>query len=170
MSEDWVYHMSKRLVMGTNRKKNKGTVISMSTRSRIGIMNEDGTITSVYCHNDGYVNGVGAILQEYYMNPVDVYRLLILGDLSILGRAPLAYGSAESEAIVMNGYDGELPYEKCISYNAWRGEDTPAITVNTIDDYRKLYEEYNYLYRDGEWYVACAENDYEYTPLTNVTE
>lgn len=137
----------------------------MSTRSRIGAMNPDGTITSVYCHNDGYVSGVGEILSEHYGNPVDVYRLLTLGDLSVLGRTPLAYDSEESDAIVMNGYDGEPPYEKCISYHAWRGENSPAITVNTLDDYRTLYEAYNYLYRDGAWYVACAETDYEYAPL-----
>ena len=34
----------------------------MSTRSRVGIKNEDGTITSVYVHHDGYPSGVGDVL------------------------------------------------------------------------------------------------------------
>jgi hypothetical protein len=38
----------------------------MSTRSRIGIHleNQDGTTTSIYCHFDGMIDGVGAVLQK----------------------------------------------------------------------------------------------------------
>ena len=31
----------------------------MSTRSNIGIINADGSVTAIYCHNDGYPSGVG---------------------------------------------------------------------------------------------------------------
>ncbi|MDD5515682.1 MAG: hypothetical protein PHX71_10125 [Synergistales bacterium] len=57
----------------------------MSTRSRIGIKNDDGTITSIYCHSDGYLGGVGAILADYYPEEEDVRALLAVGDLSELG-------------------------------------------------------------------------------------
>jgi hypothetical protein len=30
----------------------------MSTRSRIAIENQNGSVTSVYCHFDGYISGV----------------------------------------------------------------------------------------------------------------
>jgi len=57
----------------------------MSTRSRIGIKNDNGTITSIYCHSDGYLGGVGAILADYYPEEEDVRALLAVGDLSELG-------------------------------------------------------------------------------------
>ena len=38
----------------------------MSTRCRIGIENKNGTITSIYCHHDGYLEGVGEILVNHY--------------------------------------------------------------------------------------------------------
>lgn len=38
----------------------------MSTRSTIGIRHEDGSVTKIYCHWDGYIEWNGAILQKYY--------------------------------------------------------------------------------------------------------
>ena len=43
------------------------------------------TITSIYCHSDGYLGGVGAILSDYYGEEADVRALLAAGDLSELG-------------------------------------------------------------------------------------
>ena len=40
----------------------------MSTRSNIGILNKDGTIESIYCHLDGYPEGVGLELYNQYNN------------------------------------------------------------------------------------------------------
>lgn len=57
----------------------------MSTRSRIGIENEDGTIRSIYCHFDGYPEGVGKELMEHYTDPKKINELLDLGDISSLG-------------------------------------------------------------------------------------
>ncbi len=37
----------------------------MSTRSRIAIENVDNTVTSIYCHFDGYVSHNGDILQNH---------------------------------------------------------------------------------------------------------
>ncbi len=34
----------------------------MATRSNIGIVNEDGSITGIYCHYDGYPEYVGKML------------------------------------------------------------------------------------------------------------
>jgi len=58
----------------------------MSTRSRIGIENDDGTITSIYVHSDGYLGGVGAVLADYYGGEREVRGLLELGNLSELGQ------------------------------------------------------------------------------------
>jgi hypothetical protein len=38
----------------------------MSTRSRIAIENHHGTVTSIYCHFDGYLEGVGKKLFNHY--------------------------------------------------------------------------------------------------------
>jgi hypothetical protein len=57
----------------------------MSTRSIIGKVNEDGTISAVYCHFDGYLQGVGTTLAEHYQDAAKVDALIALGDLSRLG-------------------------------------------------------------------------------------
>ena len=57
----------------------------MATRSTIGMLLEDGqTIRSVYCHWDGYPEGVGAILRDHYTDPSKIERLLDIGDISSL--------------------------------------------------------------------------------------
>ncbi len=56
----------------------------MGTRSNIGARQEDGTIKVIYCHWDGYPEGVGATLAEHYIDPVKVAALLNLGDISSL--------------------------------------------------------------------------------------
>lgn len=58
----------------------------MSTRSFIGIQHLDGTVTGVYCHFDGYLDGVGQTLTESYTTPQQVLDLVALGSLSTLGR------------------------------------------------------------------------------------
>ena len=39
----------------------------MATRSFIGKLNHDGSITVVYCHWDGYPEGVGETLVKHYV-------------------------------------------------------------------------------------------------------
>jgi hypothetical protein len=70
-------------------KKNSGPDIirnNMATRSFIGIQNGNGSVTGVYCHFDGYLDGVGSILKESYTDPTKIRRLVELGALSSLGR------------------------------------------------------------------------------------
>lgn len=57
----------------------------MATRSNIGARQEDGTIRVIYCHWDGYPEGVGATLAEHYTESAKIDALLNLGDLSTLG-------------------------------------------------------------------------------------
>lgn len=57
----------------------------MSTRSFISMQLPDGSVRGVYCHFDGYLEGVGAILRDHYTNPDKVSRLINLGSLSSLG-------------------------------------------------------------------------------------
>lgn len=57
----------------------------MATRCLIGKQNEDGSITSVYCHWDGYPDCVGATLKSCYAELSKINDLLALGDMSSLG-------------------------------------------------------------------------------------
>lgn len=57
----------------------------MSTRSFIGMLNDDGTVTGHYCHSDGYYSWNGRILNEHYRDAAKVKRLIDLGGMSVLG-------------------------------------------------------------------------------------
>ena len=56
----------------------------MATRSKIAIENQDGMVTAIYCHFDGYVKGVGKTLFENY-DREKLEQLIELGDISSLG-------------------------------------------------------------------------------------
>ena len=65
----------------------------MATRSRIGIINADKTVSSIYCHYDGYPQGVGQTLLDHFKTKHQVQKLVDLGDISFLKRSterPLA--------------------------------------------------------------------------------
>lgn len=55
----------------------------MSTRSNIAIENDDGTVEVVYCHFDGYPEGIG---KECLMRSTEELRAVIArGDMSSFG-------------------------------------------------------------------------------------
>ena len=56
----------------------------MATRSTIAMQLQDGGVRSVYCHWDGYPDGVGATLRDHYTDPAKIERLLDIGDISSL--------------------------------------------------------------------------------------
>lgn len=56
----------------------------MSTRSRIGIVNEDGSVESIYSHWDGYPSHHGPLLLENYKTEEKVRKLISLGSISHL--------------------------------------------------------------------------------------
>lgn len=115
----------------------------MSTRSTIGIRREDGSVTKIYCHWDGYIEWTGAILQKYYNTADKVEKLLALGNLSVLG--------PEIGPDDPNAWDigTERDNRLCLTYTsrgeAWAQAD-PAQA-----------EEYNYLFDESEacWIVTA---------------
>jgi hypothetical protein len=56
----------------------------MATRSTIGIKSEDGTIKAIYCHWDGYPEGVGAGLVQFYNTAQQATELINIGGFSAL--------------------------------------------------------------------------------------
>jgi hypothetical protein len=108
----------------------------MSTRSRIGISQEDGSVKSIYCHYDGYPEGVGQTLIENYTSPVEVMNLIDKGDLvSLQSQEHFAdRGESDVDAIV-------TPENEYVSHTG------------------DCWGEYAYLYKDEEWLVQMVRND-----------
>ena len=80
----------------------------MATRSRIAIENQDGTVTSIYCHWDGYTSGVGKMLEKWYTTQAKVEALIELGDISSLDMTPtstVAYHRDRGEDLVQSKYN-----------------------------------------------------------------
>ena len=144
----------------------------MSTRCRIGIENKDGTITSIYCHHDGYPEVVSEILVNHYKTEEKIRRRLELGDRSALGteavenlrgwEMPKA-GTADW----LKAYMESHPENQCVIYKT-RGEDCPAKTHKDIEEYqrhsRDCWGEYAYLFKNNEWFVL----EYDETELKSV--
>ncbi len=53
----------------------------MSTHCRIGLVNDDGKVESIFCHYDGYPAGVSRHLKDNYSTKELVQELLSKGDL-----------------------------------------------------------------------------------------
>ncbi len=115
----------------------------MATRSLIGKLNQDNTVSYIYCHYDGYPEHNGVILQEYYSTPFKVDQLLALGDLSVLGEL---IGEKQNFEDRIQG--------SCLAYGRDRGESGIEMKTVSKDEFfdNKDYIDYLYLYNnDFEW-------------------
>jgi len=65
----------------------------MSTRCRVGYLNDDGTVDSIYVHNDGFIDGVGAALADEYTDAAKVRVLVDEGDHSTISGKVESYRS-----------------------------------------------------------------------------
>ena len=88
----------------------------MSTNSLIGILNkEKRTVKSIYCHWDGYLEGVGDELATNYKDVDKVRELIELGDLSGLNTNIKPKGLTHT-------FD-KPEDDVCVFYHRDRGED-----------------------------------------------
>lgn len=142
----------------------------MSTRSNIGILNENNTITWIYCHFDGYPSHVGKILYENYNNEKKIRELLNLGDISSLGKTlephPLIkkYGF---DAILNPNVPEEEKKETEDTYysdkytSAYHRDRKEDLIINTASDeiqYSKDFGiNFKYLFKDGKWYYNYSD-------------
>ena len=108
----------------------------MSTRSRIAIEKQDGTVTSIYCHFDGYISGNGETLQTNYSNREKVEQLIALGDISSL----------------------ESDIDETIAYHRDRGEDLNQHQHKDVEEFFvDNMQEYGYLLtKDNKWLVSTG--------------
>ena len=120
----------------------------MATRSRIGMEQPNGEVRSIYCHWDGYPEGVGATLKEHYTNPEKVEALIALGDISVLGR----FVDVNIPGVV-HTFDKPAPCVT-VAYHRDRGEEFRAPRVDSsVEAFsRSDIEEYGYVFtQSGEW-------------------
>lgn len=133
----------------------------MATRSAIGIKHGD-TVKAVYCHWDGYPEGVGATLLGHYSNSVKLNKLISLGDMSSLGE----------EIGEKHDFDNRSEDTWTTFYGRDRGEKgTEFRTFLSEESFLKDFnagEDYSYLYDSGVWYVSAYGREFE--PLHEVLD
>lgn len=130
----------------------------MSTRSRIGRRNDDGTIASIYCHFDGYPAGVGATLEASYTDADKVDALIALGAISSLRnecRNPPPGHSFDAPA---RGHT--------VAYSRDRGEDYTGPQTHSAHDWPDTNWDFLYLWDGSAWTAKSRRTDWR--PLADV--
>ena len=120
----------------------------MATRSRIAIENQDGTVTSIYCHFDGYLAGAGKKLFEHY-DREKLEELIALGDISQLGTSiedTVAYHRDRNEDLHFKtfpnvpdlfdyGFESGMEYVYCLTKNGiWLINKYDSLNVNILQE------------------------------------
>lgn len=159
----------------------------MSTRSRIGMVQADGKVVSIYCHNDGYVQGVGDTLLHHYTDPKKVESLISLGDISSLHENidPDPKGGEERFFDVKTYHwktrpaKGKHSFDRpqmgvVVAYGRDRGED-PEIIKPRVDESAEAFtkgdvEEWGYLFKDGKWFYVDGHKETNRRRLKPLTE
>ena len=121
----------------------------MATRSRIGIELKNGSVLSVYHHWDGYPEWLGRILNTHYNTRQKVAELIDGGDMSSCWTEDRWNSETKAQ-------------EYGPQYYSQRGDDCPPRLDADLCEYLlpENGEEYNYLFRNGEW-VCYNMNCYE---------
>lgn len=114
----------------------------MATRSFIIAPTGDSLYRGIYCHWDGYPEGVGATLAEHYTDEEKIDRLIKLGSLSSLGeRVEPSDSAAHSFSSPEEG--------TTVAYHRDRGEDLSIAEGCTLDEIlaaaRESWCEYAYI-------------------------
>lgn len=138
----------------------------MATRSRIGVVQKDGKVISIYCHNDGYCSGVGDDLFRYHNTEEKANQLMGLGDISSLHESLVPLVEAPARMHWDNSKPAPMiPADKhhfdnpqagvTVAYHRDRAEPFRRQTHDNIDDYNQhaSFESYNYLFKDSRWFV-----------------
>ena len=137
----------------------------MATRARIGILNEDGTITAAYQHWDGYPGGLGYNLIDYWTDSNKVREAISLGNAS-------KWGFIIGTKIDFDDRQDPMHELQNVYYMRDRGEtDQGPITYYDEGEYLtdgfNSGEEYIYLLKNtgkkdylgkavGEWFYAAS--------------
>lgn len=109
----------------------------MSTRSSINLKLKNGNFRCVYCHWDGYLEGVGLTLLENYNTTDKINKLMDYGDIRSLNK------TIETSDFFKDGNGDDINFDS---------------EILEFDDIKQ--EEYNYLFVDNYWhYFEFEENN-----------
>lgn len=109
----------------------------MATRSYIGVQKDD-KVEYIYCHHDGYLNGVGIVLVNCYKSLEKAQALISLGNISSI---------AKNISNIVR-YDEESSLTSLESY------------LNMPFDASCFDIEYFYLFKDKKWHYAQTNKDF----------
>ena len=109
----------------------------MSTRSEIAIEKKDGSINSIYCHSDGYIENNGYLLNKHYKSYDLALSIIKENDCSVLGSS----------------------IKESRFYNTWRNEETELKKFRNEKNFmlsfnNDIFAEYIYLFKNDKWYVS----------------
>lgn len=155
----------------------------MATRSTIGVLNTDGSVTAVYCHWDGYPENNGKLLMENYTTENAVRGLIELGSISSLGKSvgekhPFSRFEKDAGAhpLVGEAFDARIALAEREGWTTFYGRDrgetdvAPNTFPNVADFVNEFGEEYNYLFIDGTWFVNDHGATLGDTPVFDMVE
>jgi len=111
---------------------------------------EDGSYQGIYCHNEGYPGYTGLLLYLFYGTYGKVSDLMGLGDLSRLG-ADIGHKVDFAQMQLDAEYQKNAGCQ-CCAYARDRGEEWHM--MDNIPADRLQREGYNYVYKEGGWYLA----------------
>jgi hypothetical protein len=125
----------------------------MSTHSFIGYETDSGRVLGVYCHFDGYLDGVGAVLKEHYTDLEKVKELIALGSLSSLGPSIGEKHDFNDDSAYSNGWT--------TAYHRDRGE---PLSIAEYDDMYSIEGAYEYMYVFTKMGLWMHRNDFVKAP------
>ena len=125
----------------------------MATRSTIAIQLENNSIKQVYCHWDGYLSNNGNILVNHYKDSAKVLELINQGSISILDKN---INPSKDSKHDFNNKETDV----CVFYSRDREEELDIDNFENFEDYTSNvnFEEFNYIFKDGEWYYSENNN------------
>lgn len=96
----------------------------------------------IYHHWDGYIDGLGETLFEEYNSYEEALNLVLGGDCSTINDTYTPYAVRD-------------------------GEDWDSVKPRAIDENYPCKEEYDYMFKDGQWFVRSPYEDEckDWTPL-----
>lgn len=117
----------------------------MSTHCLIGRKVDKNKVEYIYCHHDGYLEGVGLTLKHHYVSTDKIDSLMKLGNLSGLGPIP--------ESSPDQWDNKRIDFNICSAYKD-RGEKGTESSFMPLEDYLNEPTDmirYIYLWDGKEW-------------------
>jgi len=133
---------------------NRKQETNVATNCTISVEHADGTISSIYCHWDGYPTGVGSDLVLRFNTLESAETLVALGDLSTVCDEVYAYHRDDQRH-----WDDVKP----VSFDSYN-ELNEALVAEGYG------EKYNYLFKTGRWLVLHDDLDSRMLKWENVED